>query len=475
MLRTNAELVVKVKTWFTDQQPNNLMLREYTDWSFDRVQYHLQTASNERIFSTSRRGGLHSFSTTNGYGASMFKNFKELRTAVHPDLDERYQWRNDIENTLFQDFLYHWIDNFTEYQTWEMLDAKLQDTAAGLSIATVMFVNSCMVDGYPDTRLRKALKDAKYNWISRGGFWVPTKFYNQDSSGGAAIYTKNSSMFSGGRLQPFTLVLSVDIQRYVNASANARASSQLLSYNTKATDYLPFKSEHKKQHTTFLGVELELENYNVEAATALATLKEHAIMKRDGSLTQGVEICTAPATLNLHKEAFKPFFEANKTLEAKTNCGLHVHVGREFLTQGQIYRIQSFLNDVRNESLVRSVARRYDNNYCRFKPHLAKFTTKDKHSTERYEALNVTNAETIEFRIFRGSLRYESVMAALEFVNALLTFCTPGEVSLTQFTAIGFKGWLLKPERKQENKFLRSYLSLDGANADEQTTTAAAA
>jgi len=66
-------------------------------------------------------------------------------------------------------------------------------------------------------------------------------------------------------------------------------------------------------------------------------------------------------------------------------------------------------------------------------------------------------------------------MAALEFVNSLLTFCTPGEVSLTQFTAIGFKQWLMQPERKAENRFLRSYLSLDGNNDNEQTTTAAAA
>lgn len=246
-----------------------------------------------------------------------------------------------------------------------------------------------------------------------------------------------------------------------------------------------------QQNRRAFGVELEVQvrNGNLESKLAAVheainykkkQLGEYCYFERDGSIGEGFEIVTQPAGLDVHRDRLGRFLNDGKLKMGLRSheggaCGLHVHVGREFLTQGQIYRIQSFLNDVRNESLVRSVARRYDNNYCRFKPHLAKFTTKDKHSTERYEALNVTNAETIEFRIFRGSLRYESVMAALEFVNALLTFCTPGEVSLTQFTAIGFKGWLLKPERKQENKFLRSYLSLDGANADEQTTTAAAA
>jgi len=239
------------------------------------------------------------------------------------------------------------------------------------------------------------------------------------------------------------------------------------------------------------GIELEVQLRNGDLDTKLAAvhealnyktheLGEYCYFERDGSIGEGFEIVSQPAGLDVHRDRLGRFLNNGKLKMGLRSheggaCGLHVHVGREFLTQAQIYRVQSFLNDVRNEALIRSVARRYDNNYCRFKPYLSKFTVKGKHSTERYEALNVTNADTIEFRIFRGSLRYESIMAALEFVNALLTFCTPGEVSLTQFTAIGFKDWLMKPERKAENRFLRSYLSLDGTNDNEQNTTQQAA
>jgi hypothetical protein len=200
---------------------------------------------------------------------------------------------------------------------------------------------------------------------------------------------------------------------------------------------------------------------------------EYCYFERDGSIGEGFEIVTQPAGLDVHRQKFALFLqdaELKRGLRSHEggSCGLHVHVGREYVTQSQIYRIQSFLNDVRNEALIRSIARRYENGYCKFKPHMAKFTAHNKQNGDRYEALNVTNHDTIEFRIFRGSLRYESVMAALEFCNAILTFCTPGVTSLVDFTAVGFKKFIIRPDNRTDTKFLRSYLSLDANNDNER-------
>jgi hypothetical protein len=134
--------------------------------------------------------------------------------------------------------------------------------------------------------------------------------------------------------------------------------------------------------------------------------------------------------------------------------------------------MQAFLNDARNEQLIRAIARRYDNGYSRIKSSLSKFTMVNKHSSDRYEALNITNLETVEFRIFRGSLRYESVIAALEFVNSLMTFCTPGSVSLTNFHADGYKAWLQLPENKVDTKILRGYLAIGGDHATNEREAA---
>tara|TARA_R110000772_G_scaffold58_6_gene426 strand:- start:3117 stop:4361 length:1245 start_codon:yes stop_codon:yes gene_type:complete len=261
-------------------------------------------------------------------------------------------------------------------------------------------------------------------------------------------------------------------------------------HSSKQKGFSLIKSPWFSQNRRAFGLELEVQNRSGDTLAKLGKIHEalnhetfntgeYCFFERDGSIGEGFEIVTQPAGIDVHKERLHAFLNAPQLKMGLRSheggaCGLHIHVGREYLTQGQIYRVQSFLNDVRNESLVRAIARRYDNNYCKFKPQLAKFTIKNKHSTERYEALNVTNTATIEFRIFRGSLRYESVIAALEFVNAVLTFCTPGEVSLTEFTALGFKRWLMRFDHKTDTKFLRSYLSMDTEHDQEQPVQAAA-
>lgn len=432
MLRTNSDLVTRVKALYLETQPNNTRLIESTDWSYSAVQLHLQVGSNARVFSTSRKGGLYSFVTSNGRGTSLFKNFKQLRAAILPDMEEHYSWRNDIENALLTDFLFHWTDNFIEYQTWEDLNAKLQDPAAGLSLATVMYVNMRIYDGAPTIALRKALKKAKYNWISREGFWVPTKFYTLDAFGRAAVYSRNQTKFSEGRLKTFRAVLQQDIEALLNVTASLRARESLLSYNTKATDYLPFKSEPKKQHTTFLGVELELENFDTTAAEALATLQGHAILKRDGSLTAGVEICTAPATLTLHKEAFKPFFEANKTLEAKDNCGLHVHVDKTNMTKLHLANLHIFMNSDVNEKHIIKIAGRPGNQYCaRSKLEYFHFNQRGVPSSNRYTRINHLNSATVEFRLYASTTSFEDFCKRLEFTQAVVDYTKPGAANVS--------------------------------------------
>ena len=254
-------------------------------------------------------------------------------------------------------------------------------------------------------------------------------------------------------------------------------------HSSKQKGFSIIESPWFKSNRRAFGVELEVQcrsgDKNAaagrihEALNPSLNVGEYCFFERDGSIGEGFEIVTQPAGLDVHREKFALFLQDNDMKRGLRSheggaCGLHVHVGREFLTQSQIYRIQSFLNDVRNEALIRSIARRYENGYCKFKPVMAKFTAHNKQTGDRYEALNVTNPDTIEFRIFRGSLRYESVIAALEFCNALLTFCTPGVTSLIDFTAVGFKKFIIHPNNRVDTKYLRSYLSLDLNNDNER-------
>ena len=76
-------------------------------------------------------------------------------------------------------------------------------------------------------------------------------------------------------------------------------------------------------------------------------------------------------------------------------------------------------------------------------------------SADRSEAINLTNRKTIEFRIFKGSLKYDSVVAAAEFVHALVEFTKPSESSLKSINASGFLNFVQKKMPKECATFLR--------------------
>lgn len=259
-------------------------------------------------------------------------------------------------------------------------------------------------------------------------------------------------------------------------------------HSSKSTGFTVLDSPWFRQNRRAFGLELEVQMTSGSSSSSrdamagrvhdlfnpAGAVGEYCFFEEDGSIgSEGFEIVTQPAGLDVHRDKFALFLnnpEVKKGMRSHEGgrCGLHVHVGRQYLSQAQIYRVQSFLNDVRNEGLIRMVARRYGAGFCKVKPEMAKFTPYGKTDGDRYEMLNTTPEHTVEFRIFRGSLRYESVMAALEFCNALLTFCQPGEVSFTQFNAVGFKTYIQRNEMKQDTKFLRTYLRMDESNDNER-------
>jgi hypothetical protein len=75
---------------------------------------------------------------------------------------------------------------------------------------------------------------------------------------------------------------------------------------------------------------------------------------------------------------------------------------------------------------------------------------------DRYEAVNLTNQRTIEFRIFRGTLRYESIMACIEFTRAVWHFTRVA--AFHELTTQCFIDWTTRPENRKETKHLRQIL-----------------
>lgn len=205
----------------------------------------------------------------------------------------------------------------------------------------------------------------------------------------------------------------------------------------------------------YFGVELEIDGGgedNDKARTILEDLgTEHAFAEHDGSLNNGFEIVTQPFTYKYYSETLSQNFSRAMTTAAElgyrshdtTTCGLHVHVGRNGLgstpeeRDDTITKIWLLMYRFRCELILFS--RRTKGNLDRWAalPELKdlgetdylevlgsnlpdlKLKLKQNGVRDRYKALNLRNSNTIEFRLFRGTLKHSTLTATLQFVHNL--------------------------------------------------------
>ena len=192
----------------------------------------------------------------------------------------------------------------------------------------------------------------------------------------------------------------------------------------------------------FMGVELEVDEGGKDNDNA-GTLKEianssnnHIYIKSDGSLDDGFEIVSHPMTLAYHmyhmdwedvlKEAVSMGYRSHQT----STCGLHVHVNRNAFGSNQaeqeeviakiLYFVEAHWNELfrfsrRSHYNMDRWAARYG-----FEKTGRKILEKAKSGyTSRYVAVNLKNYYTIEFRLFRGTLKYNTFIATLQMVQKI--------------------------------------------------------
>ncbi len=189
------------------------------------------------------------------------------------------------------------------------------------------------------------------------------------------------------------------------------------------------------------GIELEIDNGN---NFDLVTKELHELsedgdlfyMKPDGSLPDGIEIVSHPMSLDFHKnnmkwdkimrKCLKHGWRSHNAYSGEEDkkiytCGLHIHVGKKHFTHLEKIKLAIFINT--NKKYIEKIARRKSNGYHAYKC-IEKNKIKDSscNYNSRYESLNWLNGNTIEFRMFRGTLKYNTFVATLEFVNAVCYF-----------------------------------------------------
>jgi hypothetical protein len=209
------------------------------------------------------------------------------------------------------------------------------------------------------------------------------------------------------------------------------ASFKIHNYTTRVEQMLKFKATRVKPNTVYLGCELEYETHNKSRAQLDVgkLMHGHALMKSDGSIRNGFEIVTCPATLDIHLDIFKKFYDnIPKDLKIEKNVGMHVHISRKPLSQLTIGKLTEFLNRFDNKEFIHHIAGRIDNNYARMNSdRTITFLRKHRHGGDRYNALNLNNEKTIEVRLFATPMNYKEFASRLQFVQALVDYCSPAQ------------------------------------------------
>ena len=192
----------------------------------------------------------------------------------------------------------------------------------------------------------------------------------------------------------------------------------------------------------YFGVELEIDGAGKDSENADELLvianreQEHIYIKGDGSLDDGMELVTHPMTMEYHMndmcwegimhKAISLGYRSHQT----STCGLHIHVNRDSLGENHeeqdevISRILYFVEHHWNELLKFSRRSEYSMNrwaarYGYEHSPKAILDKAKKGNNGRYAAINLMNYTTIEFRLFRGTLKYNTLVAALQLVNRI--------------------------------------------------------
>lgn len=231
----------------------------------------------------------------------------------------------------------------------------------------------------------------------------------------------------------------------------------------------------------YFGVELEIDgagkddDYAEELLDIANVYDEHIYIKSDGSLDDGMEIVTHPMNLKYHKRfcwdrVMKKAVYLGYRSHQTSTCGLHIHVNRDSLGIDRdeqdevISRILYFVEHHWNELLKFSRRSEYSMNRWAarygYENSPKAIMDKAKKNCGRYVAVNLNNYHTIEFRLFRGTLKYNTLIATLELVDRICeTACLTTDNEISKLSWSEFVAEIDEPELIQYLKERQLYIN----------------
>lgn len=230
-----------------------------------------------------------------------------------------------------------------------------------------------------------------------------------------------------------------------------REKEYIHSYNYKPT-YVKHYMPDEDKDTLVLGAEIEVDEggkSEIHAKKALGIMcgynskdeanEDKIYCMSDGSLRAGIEFATMPCSLEYHKnsmkykEMFDYLVKNGYKAHDTTTCGLHIHADRKYLGKSELVQQLTiskilYILEKFNEEICVIARRRRTSTYSQFigdgkdEKSVVELYGKYKNNSSKYVALNLKHSESIEFRCFKGTLKYETFILTLEFVKNIIDF-----------------------------------------------------
>lgn len=220
----------------------------------------------------------------------------------------------------------------------------------------------------------------------------------------------------------------------------------------------------------FFGVELEVDGTPTrsvnDVANDIANImpKDFIYFEDDNSLhEEGFENITQPATLayhtsiiNQYKKMFDVILNAGLRSHDKPDCGLHVHFNIDFFPEEDneycVARLITMVNKFWDE--IRVFSRRspralndWAGKYQDTPEYIAKQWKNGCLHRDKYYAVNLNHKDTIELRMFRGTLKLNTFIATLQFCYNLAMFAK--NMTMEEVSNMQFEEFIDTPELKQ--------------------------
>ena len=226
-------------------------------------------------------------------------------------------------------------------------------------------------------------------------------------------------------------------------------------------DGLTFNSLYPRERKLYNGIELEFDG---DSATASASITARSIKQAlneadiqcnivsDGSLRNGYEVVIHPCTYSVLKDRGATFTKIFRILQQagynndNQKAGGHIHVSRRTLgksKEAQKINIDKIINFFIQHRLgIKKYSQRDASSFNQWSAIHDNYrypnanTMSYHYSNVRYQAINLNNKHTVEFRFFNAPISHSELLANLQLTNLFVTIATSKHKSLDDYNTL---------------------------------------